>query len=88
MSKKKQSYHLCESYCCPALLNSSDGMLPGLSGGELLEVLQRRWHIEQLFVENQGEVEVHHRGVVDGQTADDPDQVKPVLFNKTLKTHR
>lgn len=30
-------------------------------------------------------MEVHHRGVVDGKTADDPDQVKPVLLNKTLE---
>lgn len=62
-------------------------MLPGLDGRELLEVVQRRRHIEQLLVESQGEVEVHHCGVVDGQTADDPNQVKPVLLNKTLEEH-
>lgn len=62
-------------------------MLPGLGGRELLEVLQRGRHLQQLLVENQREVEVHHRGVVDGETADDPDQVKPVLLNKTLETH-
>lgn len=61
--------------------------LPGLGGRELLEILQRRRYIKQLLVESQREVEVHHRGVVDGQTADDPDQVKPVLLNKTLETH-
>lgn len=61
---------------------------PGLGGGQLLEVLQGRRHVEQLLVEDQGEVEVHHSGVVDGQTADYPDQVKPVLLDKTLETHR
>lgn len=61
--------------------------LPGFGGWELFEVLQRGWHLEQLLVESQGEVEVHHCGVIDGQTADDPDQVEPVLLYKTLEMH-
>lgn len=32
-------------------------------------------------------MEVHHCGVIDGQTADDPDQVEPVLLYKTLEIH-
>lgn len=71
---------------CPHVQSSGD--LPSLGGRQLLEVLQGRRHIEQLLVENQGEVEVHHCGVVDGQTADDPDQVEPVLLNKTLERHK
>lgn len=58
---------------------------PGFSGRELLQVLQRGQHVEQLLVEGQGEVEVHHGGVVDGETTDDPNQVKPFLLYKTLK---
>ena len=30
-------------------------------------------------------MQVHHSGVVDGQTTDDPDQMEPVLFYKTLE---
>lgn len=73
----------------PVLLSSECRIVsPGLGGRELLEVVQRRRHVQQLLVESQWEVEVHHGGVVDGQAADDPDQVKPVLLHKTLKdTH-
>lgn len=60
-------------------------MWPGLGGGQLLQVLQRRGHIQQLLVESQGKVKVHHGGVVDGQAANDPDQVEPFLLNEALK---
>lgn len=60
--------------------------LPGLGGGELLKVAQHRWHIEQLLVKSQREVEVDHRGVVNGQTTNDANQVEPVLLHKTLQT--
>lgn len=63
-------------------------MWPGFGGGQLLQVLQRRRHIQQLLVESQGEVQVHHCGVVDGQAADDPDQVEPRLLNEALKAHK
>lgn len=60
-------------------------MWPGLGGGQLLQVLQRRRHIQQLLVESQGKVKVHHCGVVDGQAANDPDQMEPFLLNEALK---
>lgn len=59
-------------------------MWPGLGGGQLFQVLQRRRHIQQLLVESQGEVKVHHCGVVDGQATDDPDQVEPFLLYEAL----
>lgn len=62
---------------------------PGFCWRELFEIVQWRRHVQQLLVERQRKVQIHHSGVIDGQTADDPDQMKPVLLHKTLgmQTH-
>lgn len=62
----------------------SSRRVPSFRGGQLLQVFQAGLHVQELLIERQREVQVDHRGVVDGQTAGDANQVKPVVLYKTL----
>lgn len=52
---------------------------------QLFQVVQRWLLLQELLVERQREVELHDGQVVDGQAADEPDEVKQVNVLESLE---
>lgn len=52
---------------------------------ELFQVVQRWLPLQKLLVQSHGEVELHDGEIVDGQTADDSDEVEQLNVFKGLQ---